>query len=911
MKGVNKIVILVEFLLLVNIINCHLKPTLFKCEHNSKDENNPISPVIVKTSVKEQEALRRRIEASTDEEGFQDFHIYLDLANIEKDIDDNKLSEQKEFFISSMKKAVEVLQSLLKVKPLQKDYQLSNANFGQLNIQAWNKSVFGNGTRSFRAQGIHLAIFGMLADLGEGTLATASARGFQEGEINEGQPYVGVVKINKMINYTLPNSKEYFQSILVHEFTHILGFSKNFFEKYYKNIFYEKDQYGIMRAYLNSTKVLDVAKKYYDCPDLKGVELENQGGNGTEGSHWEARILLGEYMNGYSYTEEMVISEFTLAVLEDSGYYKANYYTGGLMRFGKHKGCEFLKERCINPETHKMNPKFENEFFDSISRDTKGIEASCSSGRQSRTYNAFFRTDDISDVPEEYRYFEDLYTLAYQPADFCPVPLKMQEEEDLSYFAGHCSAKGSGIYGSSLYYYSDYFNSSSEALLETTGENLTDHSFCFLSSLAKDTQKNADFISITVRANCYEIFCSEKSLTLKIFDDYIVCPRAGGKIEVEGYKGYLLCPDYNLMCSGSEKCNDIFDCIEKKSVIKDNAYTYDYEIKTSQNIQKSKEEKCSTDNYELSEDGQCSVNCKKCKEKKECLQCRDGFSRYLQNDGYIVCYSNENYLEKGYFLNSTTNMIEKCMDNCLICSDTISCGMCEANHIYKQKKCEMVDNSFILIDNCLEYDKDNLCTKCNAHWGFNQTNRDKCLSLENELKGHFTRDNGVSYYPCSNLNENCTDCYFDKEILTTVCTKCVDDLLLLYKDKKGACKEKEEIENNTKYFVINETHAGECAKAIENCLSCNNSIFCNKCKYGYKFFSGLINDTFVNGCINKTIVKELEKQNQQGSINDPDGYLSSDLDCSGSDLLCDSISYFSLVNILLVQAIYIMMLLII
>ena len=32
-------------------------------------------------------------------------------------------------------------------------------------------------------------------------------------------------------------------------------------------------------------------------------------------------------MNGYSYTEEQVVSEFTLAVLEDSGYYKANYYT--------------------------------------------------------------------------------------------------------------------------------------------------------------------------------------------------------------------------------------------------------------------------------------------------------------------------------------------------------------------------------------------------------------------------------------------------------------------------------------------------------------------------------------------------------------------------------------------------------
>jgi hypothetical protein len=70
-------------------------------------------------------------------------------------------------------------------------------------------------------------------------------------------------------------------------------------------------------------------------------------------------------MIGYSYSEEQVISEFTLAVLEDSGYYKPNYYTGGLMRFGKHKGCEFLDQKCVNPQTHKVNEKFENEFFDS------------------------------------------------------------------------------------------------------------------------------------------------------------------------------------------------------------------------------------------------------------------------------------------------------------------------------------------------------------------------------------------------------------------------------------------------------------------------------------------------------------------------------------------------------------------
>ena len=84
------------------------------------------------------------------------------------------------------------------------------------------------------------------------------------------------------------------------------------------------DDYGITRAYINSTKVVEVAKKYYNCDSIKGVELEEFCGEQTLRSHWEGRILLGEYMNGVAYNEEVVISEFTLALLEDSGYYKAN-----------------------------------------------------------------------------------------------------------------------------------------------------------------------------------------------------------------------------------------------------------------------------------------------------------------------------------------------------------------------------------------------------------------------------------------------------------------------------------------------------------------------------------------------------------------------------------------------------------
>ncbi|ETN75894.1 hypothetical protein NECAME_12068 [Necator americanus] len=38
-------------------------------------------------------------------------------------------------------------------------------------------------------------------------------------------------------------------------------------------------------------KVREEARKYFNCPDLEGAELEDQGGAGTAGVHWEKRVL--------------------------------------------------------------------------------------------------------------------------------------------------------------------------------------------------------------------------------------------------------------------------------------------------------------------------------------------------------------------------------------------------------------------------------------------------------------------------------------------------------------------------------------------------------------------------------------------------------------------------------------------
>ena len=54
------------------------------------------------------------------------------------------------------------------------------------------------------------------------------------------------------------------------------------------------------RTIITTPKVLEVAKQYFSCGDIQGVELENQGGDGSAGSHWERTVLFNEMFDGRS-----------------------------------------------------------------------------------------------------------------------------------------------------------------------------------------------------------------------------------------------------------------------------------------------------------------------------------------------------------------------------------------------------------------------------------------------------------------------------------------------------------------------------------------------------------------------------------------------------------------------------------
>jgi len=74
---------------------------------------------------------------------------------------------------------------------------------------------------------------------------------------------------------------------------------------------------------VKSPKVVALARAHFGCDKLEGVPLEDF--HAGVGAHWEARLMGPEIMSYGAGSGEPYVSDLTLAFLEDSGIYAANY----------------------------------------------------------------------------------------------------------------------------------------------------------------------------------------------------------------------------------------------------------------------------------------------------------------------------------------------------------------------------------------------------------------------------------------------------------------------------------------------------------------------------------------------------------------------------------------------------------
>ena len=352
---------------------------------------------------------------------------------------------------------------------------------------------------------------------------------------NDYKPVVGRVNIMPNFDFNKNNVIIFLQTVLFHEITHILVFHPyllNHLGAIKTEIVGEEK-----KSYIFSPRVIEKARIHFGCNSIEKLPLEDQGGEGSAGSHWEGRYMLGDYMVSTNY-DENVISDITLALFEDSGWYKPNYYTGGLFRFGKNIGCQFFENNCL------INQKavFPNEFCD------KSKEPKCLSSHLGTGECYIGDYNSIMEIPKKYQYFKKENLGGLVNANFCPAANSYYESDSKKthYFETNCR------YGASLNIFEHY------------GEVIGNKSLCFESSLVPRYSPQP----YKWRSICYKISCDRvnKNIIVFINDLNVTCPYNGRILKkVKGFKGKIKCPDYNLVCTSETWCNEMFECIDKKS----------------------------------------------------------------------------------------------------------------------------------------------------------------------------------------------------------------------------------------------------------------------------------------------------------------------------------------------------------
>ena len=436
------------------------------------------------------------------------------------------------------------------------------------------------------------------------------------------RPLLGIIEIFELNYSIMDNLETYFLNSFIHQLMHIMVFDAKLIKNFPN---YDVNSRPYVRAkdysqyrlnyFIITPKVLFFARRHFSNPHMLGLELDSNSYLPEENMyHWNARFMEGDIMIADFY-EEQAISEMTLGLFEDSNWYKVNYYTGGLFRFGKNETFEFTDLKCFNLYDY---------FVDSIFC-TKENQKRCTSGRLNKGLCKFYINDGI---PTYFQYFSDNSTKGGRGnVDFCPITQKEDESRTQVYYFYPGSCQNGLIFRNGL------------------EEVFSNNSFCAISNVIPRNKGLGKYL--VRRAVCYPMYCTNTTLTIQIGNFFITCPRQGGVITLPDlcdYMGLLECPDYNLICTGTEVCNNIEDCINKKSIVKNSSFVYEGFTYAKQSLD-------NTYYYNIkslgegSDDGKCGKNCLYCDEKNTCLKCRDG-DYYLASKNNIKNDTSELFCDK-------------------------------------------------------------------------------------------------------------------------------------------------------------------------------------------------------------------------------------------------------------------------
>lgn len=274
-------------------------------------------------------------------------------------------------------------------------------------------------------------------------------------------------------------------------------------------------------AKLVTPTVAKFVQTHFNCSKLIGAELENQD-DGCLGSHWEERLFESEFMSPVS-SFRNVFSGLTLAFFEDSGWYRANVSMAERLHFGANKGCAFASEHCINNVTQA-----------SIAPDhyctSKDFE-SCSVDATSRSVCTLTTGQTI---PPAYQYFVDPTKGGNNDfADYCPI--------NIGFSYGDCTNPSN-------------LEVPSGTTLNILGESYCPTCKCTTTSL-RSTDSTKWLVSARRQTGCYAMKCLANATTVEITIPSstvgavkVNCTTKGAQMKIDGFTGALTCPDPFIIC---------------------------------------------------------------------------------------------------------------------------------------------------------------------------------------------------------------------------------------------------------------------------------------------------------------------------------------------------------------------------
>lgn len=293
--------------------------------------------------------------------------------------------------------------------------------------------------------------------------------------------------------------------------------------------------------------VVQEVRDYFNCSELEGAELEDQGEEGTVLTHWEKRVFENEAMTG-THTQNPIISRITLALMEDTGWYKANYSMAGQMSWGRNLGCDFVMKSCkdwINMKSSKgasIHP-----FCNKVKRDP--LHTECTEDRTSVALCNLVEYKE--DLPKIYQNFDSLEYVepgnesyfggSVSLADYCPYI------QEFTWRSNNVVVRGSHCR-----YPENNPRPDKNFALETYGEN----SKCFEHTDQMWDEKNCKQIRQWMHwgSGCYAYQCREGRLHVMVTNYTYTCYHANQpiyiRIKSNGWlhKGAIVCPPCKEVC---------------------------------------------------------------------------------------------------------------------------------------------------------------------------------------------------------------------------------------------------------------------------------------------------------------------------------------------------------------------------